>query len=158
MAYSEYIKRRIEQAAQEAGNLTSLAKACGVQQSTLSRYMSGEQQGLGFSVLCKIMDHIGIGENQTISRAAPTKSVDEDASREENQRLRQELSETRKRFNDLNDNYQALVNDYRNFMLNSVPRNQDTSALESANVTESHFEFDSPDSEIVQEDQRKYGK
>lgn len=58
MGFEEAIKKQIEKAVEKADNPTSFAKACGVDQATLSRYLKGEQRGLGFTSLAKIMDYM----------------------------------------------------------------------------------------------------
>ncbi|WP_291329023.1 S24 family peptidase [Desulfovibrio sp. UCD-KL4C] len=58
MGYEEIVREQIEKAVEAAGNPTTLAKACGIEQSSLARYLKREQRGLGFSSLVKIMDYL----------------------------------------------------------------------------------------------------
>ncbi|TIH12770.1 hypothetical protein D0S45_17520 [Marinifilum sp. JC120] len=63
MGYEEIVREQIELAVEAAGNPTVLAKACGIEQSSLARYLKREQRGLGFSSLVKVMDYL----NNTMS-------------------------------------------------------------------------------------------
>lgn len=58
MGFEKQIRNKIEKAVKSFGNINVFAKACGVDHATLARYLKGEQRGLGFTSLIKIIDYM----------------------------------------------------------------------------------------------------
>lgn len=58
MGFEKDVKLKIVNAVDRSENINVFAKACGVDHATLARYLRGDQRGLGFGSLAKILDHI----------------------------------------------------------------------------------------------------